>query len=212
MKRTLVLSSLLIVIFTLALVFSGCGYNYDDQGLKYTAAKNGTYSVSVGKATDLTAITIPATFNGKAVDSIDIAGFRDCTALTEITVPDSVLYVNDAAFSGCTSLKKVKLGSGVKKIGEYAFLNCPIEEIEFPESVTTIATGAFQKTALKTVRIPDSVTAITPNSFTYCKSLTEVQMGEGVKSIQSGCRLKQKENRLLIGGRARETQKAERAT
>lgn len=38
--------------------------------------------------------------------------FSDCTSLKQITIPDSVTYVNSSAFDRCILLKKIILKSG----------------------------------------------------------------------------------------------------
>lgn len=45
------------------------------------------------------------------------------TAITEITLPDSVTTINASVFEGCTLLKKVNLGSSVKTMGYRVFRN-----------------------------------------------------------------------------------------
>lgn len=63
------------------------------------------------------------TFNwGTKLKTID-RSFSNCTALTEINLPDSVESVAYAAFQRCDNLKKITLGKNVKTFGTYTFLN-----------------------------------------------------------------------------------------
>ncbi len=57
---------------------------------------------------DIQSITIPATVDGLPVVAIGENAFRDCTALTDIAIPESVKSVGDNAFLGCDSLINVK--------------------------------------------------------------------------------------------------------
>ena len=50
--------------------------------------------------------------------------FSDCSALTSITIPNSVTRIQYSAFEDCSSLTSVKIGSGVTSIGNYAFDGC----------------------------------------------------------------------------------------
>ena len=45
-----------------------------------------------------TDVVIPSEINGKAVTSIGSYAFRDCTGLTSITIPDSVIEIGNYAF------------------------------------------------------------------------------------------------------------------
>jgi len=53
------------------------------------------------------------------IESVDFSG---CSALEDITLPDSV--TNMGKFSGCTNLKTVKLGKGIKSLPVVAFADC----------------------------------------------------------------------------------------
>jgi hypothetical protein len=69
--------------------------------------------------TDLTDVMIPST-----VISIGNAAFSDCTGLTGVTIPSSVTTIGASAFSGCTGLTGVTIPSSVTNIGEVAFYDC----------------------------------------------------------------------------------------
>ena len=48
----------------------------------------------------------------------------DPTALTSVTIPDSVTTIDGSAFEGCDSLTSVTIGNSVTSIGSYAFRDC----------------------------------------------------------------------------------------
>lgn len=56
-------------------------------------------------------------------DTLDIAEgtFSNCTNITDVIIPDSVVNIGEFAFNLCKSLKSITLGKGVQNIGVYAF-------------------------------------------------------------------------------------------
>ncbi len=93
--------------------------------------------------------------------------FEGCSALTGITIPDSVTSIGMWAFEGCTSLANATLGSGVTNINYGTFYYCKaLKSITIPNSVTEIGDWAFCScTSLASITIPDSVTKIGSSVF-----------------------------------------------
>lgn len=56
-------------------------------------------------------LVIPSTFNGKAVTKIEEGGFKDCTKLKTLVIPDSVTTYGDTGkvFEGCSNLTSITL-------------------------------------------------------------------------------------------------------
>ena len=76
------------------------------QGLAFTLKDDGTYSVGIGEAGELSKIEIPATYKGVAVTEIGAIGDSTTTSssnnvLTEIVIPDSIKNISDKAFYNC---------------------------------------------------------------------------------------------------------------
>ena len=84
-----------------------------------------------------------------SVKTIKQSAFSGCNKLTSIVIPDSVTsiqsgdYDSEKPFYGCRSLKKIVLGRGIRTISKGMFKNLPIEEIEIPDSVTSIQSGDY---------------------------------------------------------------------
>ncbi len=97
----------------------------------------------------LTSITIPT-----SIISIGRA-FRQCTNLTSVTIPQGVVSINSEAFSGCSNLTSVEIPSSVTYIGDYAFSGCSnLTSITIPASVEIINGMAFDGcSSLETVII-----------------------------------------------------------
>ena len=58
------------------------------------------------------------------VETIGLYAFGNCTALTEITLPDSVKTIGMSAFGGCNTLASINLPKGLESIGVSAFSSC----------------------------------------------------------------------------------------
>jgi len=100
------------------------------------------------------------------VTSIGERAFSSSPYLTEMEVPGSVESLGSQVFASCSGLKSVKLSSGaLTKIPSKAFYGCSrLETIVIPDGVTTIYTGAFS----------------------YCNSLTQVNISKSVNKIYDG--------------------------
>lgn len=96
----------------------------DAQGLAFCPLDDGTYAVSVGNAKYLSSITVPASYNGRAVTAVGDGGFAGCTSLQAISLPESIARVGADAFEGCTALREISLPAGLVEIGAGAFAGC----------------------------------------------------------------------------------------
>ena len=116
-------------------------------------------------------VTIPSRYKGKPVTMIDHAAFYN-SAVTSVTIPDSVTSIRDSAFLFCSQLTNISIPNSVTAIGSFAFDGCTkLESITLPSSLSTIQSYAFYNCGnLKTIRIPVSVTFIENFAFDGCPS------------------------------------------
>ncbi|MEI6604022.1 MAG: autotransporter-associated beta strand repeat-containing protein, partial [Verrucomicrobiota bacterium] len=76
-----------------------------DQFGDFTYTDHGTSITITGyPATAAGAVAIPATIVGKPVTLIGNEAFRDCTGLTRVLIPASVIGIGSKGFQGCTLL------------------------------------------------------------------------------------------------------------
>lgn len=119
--------------------------------------------------------------------------FKNCTELTSIILPTTVLNIGSSAFLGCSALESVEINSGLTAIGSRAFSGCSsLTEMNLPEGLTTIAENTFYNcTSLASVNIPSGVTTIGAYAFQNCSELANVSIPEGVTTINeyafAGC-------------------------
>lgn len=115
----------------------------------------------------VTSVTIP-----DSVTAIYSGAFANCSQLTNISIPNSVTYIGFSAFEHCTSLKSITLPSSLSSISEALFFGCSqLTTIHIPDSVPSIQSYAFYHCRnLETIRIPVSVTLIETDAFAGCPS------------------------------------------
>lgn len=115
----------------------------------------------------VTSVTIP-----DSVTAILDRAFANCFQLTNISIPNSVTSIDFSAFEHCTSLKSITLPSSLRNISMFLFHNCSqLTTIQIPDSVLSIQDYAFGNCiSLETIRIPVSVTSIGNLAFAGCPS------------------------------------------
>ena len=121
-------------------------------------------------------VTIPSRYKDKPVTVIDHAAFYNNSAVTSVTIPDSVTAIPDDAFGFCSQLTNISIPNSVTFIGFSAFNSCTsLKSITLPSSLSTIQSYAFYNCGnLETIRIPVSVTSIGNYAFDVCPSLMTV--------------------------------------
>ena len=158
----------------------------------------------------LTSIEIPAN-----VETIEVAAFQGCTALTTVTFEKGsqlktiegymVYYASDlgnqlGAFADCTSLTSIEIPASVEKIGAGAFHGCTalttvtfekgsqLKTIEgFSWIYSRSYSGAFSDcTSLTSIEIPASVGKIGVATFKGCTALTTVTFEKGSQLKEIG--------------------------
>ena len=120
-------------------------------------------------------VTIPSRYKGKPVTMIDHAAFFN-SAVTSVTIPDSVTSISDEAFINCPKLTNISIPNSVTYIGFSAFSSCTsLKSITLPSSLSFISGALFLGCSqLTTIHIPVSVTSIGNNAFADCPSLMTV--------------------------------------
>ncbi|MDO4543767.1 MAG: leucine-rich repeat domain-containing protein [Clostridia bacterium] len=84
--------------------------------------KDGTTAVAdraFEDCSDITSVTVPDSLLG-----VGTLSFTWCTAFDSFAIPDGMLYIGYGAFYGCISLKNVEIPNSVQVLGDFAFGSC----------------------------------------------------------------------------------------
>ena len=122
-----------------------------------------------------TVVVIPSKINGITVEMIGNTAFQN-SAVTSVTIPDSVTAIYSGAFANCSQLTNISIPNSVTYIGFFAFGSCTsLKSITLPSSLSSISGALFSGCSqLTTIHIPVSVTSIGNNAFADCPSLMTV--------------------------------------
>ncbi|MBQ9176095.1 MAG: leucine-rich repeat domain-containing protein [Bacteroidaceae bacterium] len=151
------------------------------------------------KNASIKSLTIPDTvrYDGilYRVIGIGMSAFSQCPALSSLTLPEGLIYIDDNAFSGRKPLSSITIPNSVTTIGNYAFSECAnLRSVYIPDDVFYLGMGAFEECKrLQTVHLPPGITSIPSSLFSGCEALDQVNIPEGVTSIGAtafvGCRI-----------------------
>ena len=135
---------------------------------------------------DILEFTIP---NDANISAISNECFTDCTKLSSINIPSTVVNIGDACFGNCSRLSSIRIPSGVTHIGEMCFMDCSeLLSINIPSGINNLPDRCFTEcNKLVSVDIPSNVTSIGKECFMNCGSLVSVKIPSSVVSIGEGC-------------------------
>ena len=128
------------------------------------------------RCTALEQITIP-----ESVEEIGYRTFCD-TALKSLTIPDNVLSMGGAVFSCCSSLESVFLGKGLKEIPHNAFCGSGLKSIYIPQNILKIGEAAFSDCeSLTEAEFTNKDIEIGLYAFSGC-AIKELNLPDGIKN------------------------------
>ena len=116
--------------------------------------------------------------------------FYNFTALTSVSIPDSVTEIGAMAFRGCTKITTLVIPQNVKTLANSVFYGCSsLTEVIF--SAVKCETMAYSKSypvfagcnALSSVIITEGVTELPAYSFEYAKGLKSITMPSTLRYI-----------------------------
>ncbi|MBQ4510625.1 MAG: leucine-rich repeat protein [Clostridia bacterium] len=160
-------------------LFSGCSsIEYKkEKSIRYLGSDSNPYLILV-QIIDTAATSAMINPNTRFIHS---NAFENCSQLTSVSIPDTVVSIGTYAFYGCSKLSDVNIPIGVTEICEETFFRCfALKSISLPESLTYIGQGAFYECGIDTIAIPDNVVEISRNAFSET-DLTSIRFGVNSK-------------------------------
>ena len=210
MKRFLLIAFLILAT---AILLCGCNTTTAPEMPEYlytTYHLDGeefiTLTKDMGKTTD---VVIPSELDGKTVTEIGASCFAEtaivsvtvpdsilviengafakCTALTSVTLPEQMLYLGNQIFTECTSLKEITLpATGITEFSWGMFIGAGVEKVTLREGVEVLPANFFLGSSLKEITLPAGVKKIMQGSLGGCKNLTAVTLNEDLTTIDVG--------------------------
>lgn len=206
---------LLLLASAIATSLSAAAYSFESAGIYYNITgdntvevtysdrDNNTYSGSISvpetvtnNGTEYSVTTIgESAFKGSAVTSVSMPesitsmwqyAFSGCQNLESVALPESLTTLGIRTFGGCQSLKTIKIPSGVRAIPSSCFNGCSsLESVTIPEGVTSIEGSAFWSCNFNALTLPESLETI--GSYAFCNNcvLKSVNIPAKVKTIES---------------------------
>ncbi len=125
---------------------------------------------------------------GKAyrVTSIGRMAFRDCNGLTSVTIPKSVISIDDEAFWGCSRLTSITIPNSVTSIESDALTTTAWYNNQ-PDGLVYAGKIAYKykgtMSANTHITIKEGTIGVAGYAFSNCSGLTSVTIPNSVKSI-----------------------------
>lgn len=151
------------------------------EGCNYLGNENNPYLV-LTQITDTTVTSV----NFASTTRILNYTFYNNTAITSITLPETVVAICDYTFSGCSALESVVMGDNVIYIGSSVFSNCrKLTNINLSSNLIKIDNSAFSYcTILESIVLPTSLKSIGNRAFESCWKLVNVFFENGESSLE----------------------------
>ncbi len=108
------------------------------------------------------------------VTKIESNAFANCTFITDLVIPDSVVTINEGAFVGCSEVTSIAYGAKVSLYTIFGSTPTKLTNLVLT-SQTSIPYNAFgQCESIVTVTLPNTLKSINSYSFEKCWNLTHV--------------------------------------
>ena len=112
--------------------------------------------------------------------------FYRCSSLKKAIIDDSVCILPPRIFNDMSWLEVIVVPNHIRELPiEFASNTYNLRDCRLPDSLRKISHGAFYMSNLERVVIPDKTELLGAYSYSYCRKLREVEIGSGMKRIES---------------------------
>lgn len=125
------------------------------------------------------------TEKGSDLETIGVAAFENCSALSSVSFAEGLVEIGDYAFGSCVSLKTFIIPNTVQVIGECAFTDCvQLNMVSLSRSLKVIEEEAFKNClVLNKISLPSSLETIGDNVFVGCPLLDTLSVDSANNSF-----------------------------
>lgn len=175
-------------------VESGCGQEFSSGGFNFTVLSdvNRQLRLRGGSPAYSGEVILPGTVmhedKSYVIAEIGYRAFYGCSTLTSVAAPNSVRAIGQDCFKNCTALTEVNLNDSITVAGNGFLYGCKsLTSIHLPSALTSLqGTSLQQCTALTSVELPASLQELGPSALRGCSSLVTVTGAPALKDIRSG--------------------------
>ncbi len=189
MKKFGIILILIICFFAVGLNY-GCSQSSNNGEVLYTV-KDGVVTGLTEMGASRDTLVVPDKIDEQIIVAIGDSAFAGQTALTSITLPDSIVSIDDDAFSGCSALKTVNLPSGITSLGADVFKGCDNLTYNIYDNCKYLGNSekpylvlmAVNDNSITNCDINDGAKIVYNKAFSECSSLKTVAFGDSVKIV-----------------------------
>ena len=122
---------------------------------------------------------------GNFPDQYDLFFYR-CSSLKKAIVDDSIHILPPRVFKDMGWLEEIVLPNHIRELPrDFAANTYNLRDCRLPDSLCNISHGAFYSSNIEQIVIPDKTELLGSYSFSYCHKLRKVEIGSGMKRIES---------------------------
>ena len=150
-------------------------YAFLNSGLTKITIPGSVSTIGAGAFKDCASLT-EVIFEENDSLFYESALFKDCENLVEVTLPDSLSFIENDTFHGCVNLEIINTNSKIYKVGSYAFSGCEKLDLSFIDFSILESVGECSFSDCTTVpsKLDMSNLEYTSTSFSGCTSIEEL--------------------------------------
>lgn len=120
----------------------------------------------------------------KSINEVPQALFYNCKEMRRVNLHNSTTSISNEAFYGCTALTTITLPQSLTEICPKAFFASGLTSIEIPGNVEIVSNAAFASTSLSSIKINEGVKIIDQSAFgNISNAIQEVSFPESITNI-----------------------------